>query len=102
MRETENHHGTISTVRTVTGKNRQRMLNLVMESMLRNKTICFSFFFIFIGAQLLYNVALFSTVQQSESTTRIHISPFIWISFLERVEGKKSKCYRLRIVLVKT
>ena len=37
----------------------------------------FPFFFklIFIGVQLLYNVVLVSTVQQSESAIRIHISP---------------------------
>ena len=35
---------------------------------------------IFIGVQLLYNV-LVSTVQQNESSIRIHISPLFWISF---------------------
>ena len=36
---------------------------------------------IFIGVQLLYNVVLVSTVQQSLSAIRIHISPLFWISF---------------------
>ena len=36
---------------------------------------------IFIGVQLLYNVVLVSTVQQSESGVCIHISPLFWISF---------------------
>ena len=36
---------------------------------------------IFIGVQLLYNVVLISTVQQSESVIRIHISPLFGISF---------------------
>ena len=39
------------------------------------------FFLIFIGLQLLYNVVLVTTVQQSESAIRIHIIPFLWISF---------------------
>ena len=35
----------------------------------------------FIGVQLLYNIVLVSTVQQSESAIHIHISPLLWISF---------------------
>ena len=35
----------------------------------------------FIGVELLYNVVLVSTVQQSESAIRRHISPPFWISF---------------------
>ena len=40
-----------------------------------------SFFNFLIGMQLLYNVVLVSTVQQSESTICIHISPLFWFSF---------------------
>ena len=40
-----------------------------------------SFFKIFIGVYLLYNVVLVSTVQQSESAIRIHVSNLFWISF---------------------
>ena len=36
---------------------------------------------IFIGVELLYNIVLVYTVQQSESAIRIHISPLFWISF---------------------
>ena len=39
------------------------------------------FFLICIGVQLIYNVVLVSTVQQSESATRICISPLFCISF---------------------
>ena len=35
----------------------------------------------YIRVQLLYNVVLVPTVQQSESAIRIHISPVFWISF---------------------
>lgn len=35
------HHGTVSTIRTVPGRNHPRMLTLVMGSMVRNKIICF-------------------------------------------------------------
>ena len=42
----------------------------------------FNFIFkIFIGLSLLYDVVLVSAVQQSESATRIHVSPLFWISF---------------------
>ena len=41
----------------------------------------FIYFLLFIGVQLLYNVVLVSTVQQSESAIRINISPLFWISF---------------------
>ena len=42
----------------------------------------FSFiFYFFIGVQLLYNVVLVSTVQQSASAICIHIFPLFWISF---------------------
>ena len=44
----------------------------------------FYFLKIFIGVQLLYNVVLVSTVQQSETAIHIHISPLFWISFLFR------------------
>ena len=37
----------------------------------------FSFLLIFIGVQLLYNIVLVSTVQQSESAIGIHISPLL-------------------------
>ena len=37
---------------------------------------CLYFFKIFIGVELLYNVVLVSTLQQSESAIHIHISPF--------------------------
>ena len=43
--------------------------------------ILFYLFIYFIGVQLLYNVVLVSAIQQSESATRIHISPLPWISF---------------------
>ena len=42
---------------------------------------CLFFFLIFIGVALLYNVMLASTVQQSGSAIRVHISPLFWISF---------------------
>ena len=41
----------------------------------------FLFKLIFIGVQLLYNVVLVSTVQQSESAICVHISALFWISF---------------------
>ena len=41
-------------------------------------SICLLLFLInFIGIQLLYNVVLVSTVQQSESAICIHMSPFL-------------------------
>ena len=56
----------------------------------------FLIFKIFIGVQLLYNVVLVSTVQQSESAIRIHICPLFWISFscrsLQSTE-QSSLCY---------
>ena len=36
---------------------------------------------IFIGAYLLYNTVLISTVRQSESASYLHIAPLFWISF---------------------
>ena len=44
-------------------------------------TVLMQLLLIFIGVQLLYNVVFVSTVQQSESTICIHISPLFWISF---------------------
>ena len=44
----------------------------------------FFFFLIFFGVELLYNIVLVSTVQQSESAIYIHISPLFWISFAFR------------------
>ena len=41
----------------------------------------FYFFLIFTGVLLLYNVVFVSTIQESESVMRIHISPLFWISF---------------------
>ena len=38
----------------------------------------------FIGLQLLYNVVLVSTVQQSELAVCVHITPLFWLSFLFR------------------
>ena len=38
-------------------------------------------YIIFIGIQLLYNVVLVSTIQQSESVMHIHKSISFWISF---------------------
>ena len=53
-------------------------------------------FFLIIGVQLLYNVVLVSTVQQSESAIHIHISPLFWISFpfrsLQSIQ-QSSLCY---------
>ena len=40
-----------------------------------------SFLLIFIAIELLYDVVLLSSVQQSESAVCIHISPCFWISF---------------------
>ena len=37
---------------------------------------------IFIGVYFLYNVVLVSTVQQSDSTIHIHLSPLFLIAFL--------------------
>ena len=39
------------------------------------------FLLIFIAVELLYDVVLLSSVQQSESAVCIHISPCFWISF---------------------
>ena len=50
----------------------------------------------FIGVQLLYNVVLISTVQQSESAICIHISSLFWISFPFRSPQRteqSSLCY---------
>ena len=45
-------------------------------------SICLLLFLInFIGIQLLYNVVLVSTVQQSESAICIHMPHLFWISF---------------------
>ena len=46
-------------------------------SMEKDPWLVFIIFFklIFIGVELLYNIVLVSTVQQSESAIRIHISP---------------------------
>ena len=41
-------------------------------------------FIYFIGLQLLYNVVLVSTVQQSELAVCVHITPLFWLSFLFR------------------
>ena len=51
-------------------------------SIISVKMVEYVFFtLILIGVELLYNVLLVSTVQQSESVIRIHISPLFWISF---------------------
>ena len=47
-----------------------------------NCSFVVSFFkLIFIEVQLLYNIVIVSTVQQSELAIRIHIPPLFWISF---------------------
>ena len=56
------------------------------------------FFLIFIGVQLLYNVMLVSTVQQSETDVCLHISPIFWISLPFRSPQsteQSSLCYTL-------
>ena len=47
---------------------------------------------IFIGLQLFYNVVLVSAVEKSESATRIHISPLLWISFPFRSPQSNEQC----------
>ena len=51
---------------------------------LRVRSPIFLSLIIFIGVQLLYNIVLVSTVQQSESATYIRICPLFWISFPSR------------------
>ena len=47
----------------------------------------FYFNFFFIGVQLLYNVALLSAVQQSESAVCIHVSPPSWTPHSHPLSG---------------
>ena len=55
-------------------------LSHILDPLPHGKALCsFTFKSIFVGVELLYNVALVSAVQQSESAIRIHVSLPFWI-----------------------
>ena len=55
-------------------------LSHILDPVPHGKALCsFTFKSIFVGVELLYNVALVSAVQQSESAICIHVSLPFWI-----------------------